>query len=65
MTKNRKNGIAKRPKEQLCMNISTPNRDSSSKTTTEPIGQKFSKSQREEMRRNSNVETTNNCALQF
>jgi hypothetical protein len=43
------------PKEQLCMNISTPNRDPSSKTTTKSIHHRIAKSQREEAIRNPNV----------
>jgi hypothetical protein len=38
------------PKEQLCTNISTPNRDPSSKTTTESIHHIIAKSHREEIR---------------
>jgi hypothetical protein len=48
------------PKEQLCVNISNPNRDPSSKATTESIHHRIAKSHREEARRNSNVQITNN-----
>jgi hypothetical protein len=43
------------PKEQLCTNISTPNKDPSSKTITESIYHRIAKSYGEEARRNPNV----------